>query len=83
MALAKSDRNIIINLVENEQVHAQKSTRHLIPYIRLVLTCTYQELGDMCQALTSHPLTGNDELNALQACKLKIVYAQLFITVQS
>ena len=44
---------------------------------------TYQELGDMCQALTSHPLTGNDELNALQACKLKIVYAQLFITVQS
>jgi len=41
--------------LENEQVNAQKSPRHLIPYIRLVLTCTYRELGDMCQALTSLP----------------------------
>jgi len=36
VALAKSDKNIIINLVENEQVHAQKSTRHLRGTWRLV-----------------------------------------------
>ena len=45
---------ILIYWRMNRSMH-KKSPRHLIPYICLVLTCTYRELGDTCQAFTSHP----------------------------